>query len=748
MTPRTWSDRVLAVFASWRERKLDLAAAVAAVVLLFVYLTLQSGQGVRYNFREGDIVSEDIRAPLHIEVLDQRKTSERTARIREEVPAVFVRQPDVPAASAERLAEIVRTASREDLSREARTIALRRSMTNLAPELIEILLDKDRRGPLVERTGLLLDKVYSRGLLNAPSLPSIAGAPQIRLIDEQARRSETVAADAYLSLAGMDLFPIATEIFPSVPARDTQAAVRLAGLLLRPNLVFDIQATAALVDERLRSEGGVFTTIRKGQLLAKKGEVLSHERVALFQEISQRSRKGWSLNAWGVLLFYAVLAGLFLYGAAKFEPRIIRRRSYAYVFLLFILFYFLIVLYASRMDLLFTTELSRILFLPVIVPCLVLPVFFSAPFAAFSLTLLLVLNGFLVPGELLNQIFLFLIGFAGIALRDRFRLGGNTAFWTAGLLLLAAQIVILLVAGLVQYLALPQILRLMWFGTINAVVSVLLSFGIIALFESVFNLAIDYRLMELSNLNKPIFKRLLLEAPGTYHHSVLVANLAEAAALEIGANSLLVKIASYYHDIGKLNHPDFFIENTGFDLRAQRKEINPRLSASVVKQHLRESVEMGRKLRLPVEVLEVMGQHHGRSLIKFFYYKALNEAAEDSGEVTKEDFTYPGENPRTREAVILLLADSVEAASRSIEDPTYSRLRDTVEEIMNGKFTEGLLSESEITLGEVRRIGTAFLNILTGVFHNRIRYPADSEIEHAEESARSRNGHEDDPSER
>jgi hypothetical protein len=227
-----------------------------------------------------------------------------------------------------------------------------------------------------------------------------------------------------------------------------------------------------------------------------------------------------------------------------------------------------------------------------------------------------------------------------------------------------------------------------------------------------------------------------LEAPGTYHHSVLAANLGEAAAQEIGANALLVKAAAYYHDIGKLEHPEFFTENTNFDDETERERlgIKPSLYVSIVKQHLKESVEMGRKLRLPTEVLDLVAQHHGKSLIKYFYFQALNRKQDSESGLSKADFVYPGENPKSREAVILLLADSVEAASRSVEQPNYQRVRGLVEDVLNSKFAEGILGESAITLGEIQKIGEAFIRILMGFFHSRIQYPGDGEIRSAEQN--------------
>ncbi|MBN1256386.1 MAG: HDIG domain-containing protein, partial [Planctomycetes bacterium] len=212
---------------------------------------------------------------------------------------------------------------------------------------------------------------------------------------------------------------------------------------------------------------------------------------------------------------------------------------------------------------------------------------------------------------------------------------------------------------------------------------------------------------------------LVLEAPGTYHHSVIIGNLAEAAAEAIGANPLLVRVASYYHDIGKIVKPEYFTENdTG---RSRHDNISPSISALIIMAHVKDGVEMGHAYKLPQDILDIMEQHHGDSVISYFYQRA-QEMSEDPGEVSKGAFRYPGPKPQTREAAILLLADCVEAASRSLSEPTPAHIKELVHRIVNGRLMEHQLDDSPLTFRDISTIEASFVRTLTAMYHSRVPY--------------------------
>ncbi|WP_017414420.1 HD family phosphohydrolase [Clostridium tunisiense] len=266
---------------------------------------------------------------------------------------------------------------------------------------------------------------------------------------------------------------------------------------------------------------------------------------------------------------------------------------------------------------------------------------------------------------------------------------------------------------------------------ISALVSGILAIGILPFLENIFDLVTNIKLLELSNPNHPLMKRLLLEAPGTYHHSVLVANLAEMAAESIGANAVLARVSAYYHDVGKLERPYYFKENqVGID--NPHDKIEPALSSSIILSHVVDGVRLGKKYGLPQAIVDIVGQHHGDSLVKYFYITMKNNS-ENPEEVREEDYKYKGPAPTTREGAIVMLADSVEAAVRSIQGPTKEKIETMVDNIIKGRLEENQLSNSELTFRDIKNIREAFLKVLSGIYHERIEYPKEKGIEQKKE---------------
>jgi len=243
-------------------------------------------------------------------------------------------------------------------------------------------------------------------------------------------------------------------------------------------------------------------------------------------------------------------------------------------------------------------------------------------------------------------------------------------------------------------------------------------------FEKIFGATTDIRLLELSNQNLPLLKRLSLEAPGTYQHSLAVGNLAEAGADAVGANGLLLRVCAYYHDVGKLVKPEYFVENQhGIN---PHDNLTPSMSAQVIMSHVKEGLEIAGREKLPLPIRQAIATHHGTKLIRYFYSRAVrlrDEQGHDVGEVRESDYRYPGPKPHTKELGILLLADAIEAAARTIENPTPGKIRNMIERIVTDALEDGQLDQSALTFKELERIGSAFLWVLTNMFHSRVDYP-------------------------
>jgi len=254
----------------------------------------------------------------------------------------------------------------------------------------------------------------------------------------------------------------------------------------------------------------------------------------------------------------------------------------------------------------------------------------------------------------------------------------------------------------------------------NAVLSPFITFMVLGIFEKLFDITTDVTLLELSDLNHPLLKRLSLEAPGTFHHSMVVGNLTESAAKVIDANSLMARVGSYYHDIGKMEKPEYFVENQ-MDADNRHEALSPNMSALILASHVKNGVEMAKRYGIPRLIRDFIPEHHGTSTMRYFYKKALDSATDV--EVNESDFKYPGPKPQSKETGITMLADAVEAATRSLTNPTPNKLRAFVEDIVEERFREGQLDECDLTLRDLKNIVDAFMPVLYGVFQHRIEYP-------------------------
>lgn len=257
---------------------------------------------------------------------------------------------------------------------------------------------------------------------------------------------------------------------------------------------------------------------------------------------------------------------------------------------------------------------------------------------------------------------------------------------------------------------------------LNGIIVATLVSALLPVFEHFFKLTTDISLLELLDLNHPLMRELLVEAPGTYHHSIIVGNLVEAAAETVGINPLLARASAYYHDIGKIKMPEYFIENQVGPVSMHDK-LTARMSSIILIGHIKEGVELAKQHKLPQSIIDILQQHHGTSVQTYFYEKAKEQHDRSSPQISEEDFRYPGPKPQTRIAALVLMADACEAASRVLADPTPTRVSALVEKIINHCFIDGQLDNCELTLKDIQEIKIYFVYLLTSMHHRRIDYP-------------------------
>jgi len=520
---------------------------------------------------------------------------------------------------------------------------------------------------------------------------------------------------------------LSDNIFPEVQ----EASLKMAYLLLKPNLTFNNRETELRNDEARKALKPFYVKIKKGEMLVREGERITPEHLL---KISEQYKLLKQNEVLGRVPAMAALIAFLLYAMYMVGLLNNRKSKTEIKDLLFIALSLLsIFLLVMVSDLIFE-ETSRALgFISSRTLLFSIPVASGAMLMSISLGTRTAVS-FSLLGSLLFSLIV----------------GGRVDFFTYFFIssLIATYGVkdcrergVLIKAGLKVSLAnmamaLPIIGLYGSFNTIDALCSLIAGFiggimvgiiaaGVLPLIEMAFGYTTDIKLLELANLDNPLLRELMMKCPGTYHHSIIVSNLVEATAKAIGANPLVVRVAAYYHDIGKINKSLYFIEN-----QAQREnkheKLAPSMSSLILISHIKDGVELGKEKKLLDEIIDIIRQHHGTSLIKFFYEKA-KEQADKKGDkaitVKEEDYRYPGPKPQTKEAGLVMLADVVEAASRSLVDPTAARIQGMVQKIINNVFTDGQLDECELTLKDLNEIAKNFNKILGGIFHHRIEYP-------------------------
>ncbi len=311
---------------------------------------------------------------------------------------------------------------------------------------------------------------------------------------------------------------------------------------------------------------------------------------------------------------------------------------------------------------------------------------------------------------------------SGFAIYTVLRVGSRMELLRAGLLIALVSGIVTFAVVLIGGGSLRTVAEQGGIGTVNGLLSLMLAMVLLPLLENTFNILTPMKLLELSDPGNPLLQKLLRGAPGTFSHSMQVGNLAENAAERIEANPLLARVGAYYHDIGKLEHPNYFIENQIWRTNPHAT-LSPALSARIVKRHVKDGVEIGREWNLPEEVLDMVGQHHGTTRIEYFYRKALEDAIVSGASVRESDFRYSGPRPRSKESGILMLADSIEATVKSLEKPTPKRIEDIVVDTIRRKLEDGQFDECELTMHEIHETGEAIREALIGFIGPRIEYP-------------------------
>lgn len=516
-----------------------------------------------------------------------------------------------------------------------------------------------------------------------------------------------------------------------------RAAVSLAIKMIQPNLTFNQKATDLKKQTILAGAKPVYYQVQSGEMIIREGEKINRGHLDKLEALyNERGAKRFSdvfhfLGMFLTILFLAVL--LFL-----LSRNWLKKSADIRIDLLFVGIVSILQILLVKSAIFISDAVNRAFpYIPA-ETC-----FYAIPFAAGTMVVGVMINrnmalifsifsSFLISFLFENKVVISLFSLLGsmTACYHIVHCRKRTAFFKAGLFLgLVNLVVILALVLLTGTIATTDTLIKLAMGFFGGILTGTVVAGITPIFETVFQYTTDIKLLELANLNQPIFQRMIIEAPGTYHHSIIVGSMVEAAAEAIGANSLLVKVSAYYHDIGKIKKPDYFIENQS-NGENRHDKLSPRMSTLVIISHIKDGCELAKQAKLGAEIVNIIREHHGNSLVRYFYDKAKKDDDASIRALPESDFRYPGPKPQTREAGLVLLGDVIEASSRILSNPTPSRIRNLVRERIERVFMDGQLDECELTLHDLNNISETFIRILTGIFHQRIDYPSAPVQEH------------------
>jgi putative nucleotidyltransferase with HDIG domain len=709
-----------------------LPALVTLLVFLLVVLIMAGGMsraksgGLR-DVEVGRVADWDIQAEEDASYVDEEATRRRMEAQERLVSAVFRMAPQVEnevLASWNRFTAFAEELFRADISQETFKLKITAEYPAMfSGQVLDAYFTDPARDRYGENGRTILRQLMGAGVFALPAYGLESYNPDaVELVCDSGSRSEWDR----VPYGGVTTVDSADQAIRDGLEKSLNQSVfsRIAPELLVPfireNVFFSEEDTRQRVEEARRRVEPVIKHIEKGKKVIRKGFVITEENMRELRALNLSLHTGDPRNALSVALLYLMLYGILVFlcgGKVLLEKDMGDSEIYllcALAALYLIVSVFLKGLIADGEYLLVSALLPSALF--VMLPALLISFRIALIFAVF-----LPLAAY-IGGSFDSYSLIFAVISGVVATYSLRKAEKRMDLVKAALLIACTNILVMLAILLGRHAGIGVYPATLFWAAFNGLASGMLVVGVLPPLEHALNAVTAFRLIELSDLNSPILKALFSAAPGTYSHSIMVANLAEAACHDIGASPLLARVGAYYHDIGKMDNPTYFVENqTDYN---RHDDIAPRLSATVIRSHVKLGVERAQALGLPQAVIDVIAEHHGNSLIAWFYNKARQqESAGGKGDVDIADFSYPGNPPRSRESAVVMLADVAEAAVRTLQKPTAPKIEKYIQELIADKVEHGQLAESELTFRDLETIKKAFVRVLAGHYHSRIEYP-------------------------
>ncbi|MDD2366628.1 MAG: HDIG domain-containing protein [Desulfuromonadaceae bacterium] len=728
-------DSLIRRFSNPETARRNRSILLLTTALILTIAILPSQHTSTFSYKIGDIAKSDIRVTKDMLVEDKALTEQRRKDAANNAPVVYNQSDQVSGAIADKLQQAL--AIKDAATQEKSKINIPALRTELVPLLDTTLSDAEILAfsrisadkIFLAHTNKLLDDLYQRKIV----LDANVFQTDIRRGLEIADNNGHLIGGGYFSTSFTDIMEarriVSNWSFKGIDiAFDNIRVASIISRMLLPNLFYNREASQVRALTAMETVRPVLFKLQKGEMVVRVGERITAEQSHKLDAIFGERRAGSQLfKALGTCTLILVL----FYFPYRFACKNIRKFNPSNKDVLIISMLITISFLCFKTALLITSNIGPVF--PSIDPS---SYFYLFPFAAGAMIVRIFINsevalvycaitapllGIMFDNNMLVVIYSMLGGIVG-AHGVRHCTSRSTVY-TAGYKISVVNFAMALsFQTLNSSLFTMQTVYVSIFALLSGFISAGFVSSFIPLVETLFQYTTDIKLLELANLNSPVLRELMVKAPGTYHHSIVVGNLVEAAAESIGGNPLLARVAAYYHDIGKAAKPLYFIENQSGEENRHDK-LTPSMSTLILVSHIKEGVELARENRLGQSIIDIIRQHHGTALIKFFYERAKSQAVLTGQTVEETDFRYPGPKPQTREAGIVMLADCVEAASRTLVNPTPDRIQGMVQKLVNNVFIDGQLDECELTLKNLHEIAKSFTAILNGIFHHRIDYP-------------------------
>ncbi|SQB57551.1 HD family phosphohydrolase [Clostridium perfringens] len=678
-----------------KEKTFDIFKDYKKIILYIItfivlYCTLMTGIITRkYDLKVGDIPKSDIKA--HREIIDESATEARKKEAEEKVDKQYSLRTDVQKQSEEKIKGFFSSVEKvlaQDKPEEEKAKLIPRAPFKITDA------QANKIASMNEQSTKKLESVCIDGLNKAYEAPIEDGNEQ----DLKEAKKEY------------------TDFISSSDLSDSEKAIALNFVnVVEPNFFYDKEKTDELIKETLKQVPPVM--IKKNQIVVSEGEPVTAHQLELLGTLGLLSDSASALYIYIALGVLVIIVMYLQYGYIhKYYPAI--NKEFSKIVMISILNVFPVIL--ARLFGMMSNYIIPLACMPMLIT-LLLNYKISLVFSMLNVILIGGAVGF-NPNIIILAILNVVLG--GTLLR---KMQQRNDILYSSITVAVLSSILTFSVGTLTTNNFMEILADSTFAAAGAILSGILTIGVLPFFESTFDIVTNAKLLELSNPNNPLLKKLLMEAPGTYHHSILVANLAELAAEQVGGNPLLARIGAYYHDVGKTKRPYFFRENQ-FGKKNPHDRLKPEVSSKIIISHVKDGSELAKEYNLPKTIHDFIVTHHGETLVKYFYLTVKNNS-ENPDEVKEEDFKYPGPKPMSKEQGIVMLADSTEAAVRSINEPTEEKIEKMVNNIIEDKLATGQLDNCDLTLRDISKIKKCFLKALNGIHHERIEYPDDNKKE-------------------